>query len=40
MSKELREKADKMVEELKEALAPIRNEIRRLSGKYSGGRRI
>jgi len=40
MSKELREKADKMVEELKEALAPIRNEIRRLSGKNSGGRRI
>lgn len=41
MSKELQEKADKMVEELKEALIPITDEIRRLNGKNtSGGRRI
>lgn len=39
MSKELQEKADKMVEELKEALVPITDEIRRLNGKNSGGGR-
>ena len=40
MSKELREKADKMVEELKEALAPISDEIRRLSGRKNSSRKI
>jgi len=41
MSKELQEKADKMVEELKEALIPISDEIRRLNGrKNSSGRKI
>lgn len=40
MSKELQEKAEKIVQELKEALIPIRNEINIINGRKNGGRRI
>lgn len=40
MSKELQEKADKIVQELKEALIPIRNEINITNNRKNGGRRI
>jgi hypothetical protein len=38
MSKELQDKADKVIKELKEAVIPIREEIRRI--KESSGRLI
>jgi hypothetical protein len=38
MSKELQDKADKVIKELKEAVIPIRKEIRRI--KESSGRLI
>lgn len=38
MSKELQERADEMIKELKEALIPLKEEIRRM--KRSSGRRI
>lgn len=40
MSKELQEKADKIVQELQEALIPIRKEINTINGRNNGGRRI
>ncbi len=40
MSKELQEKADKIVQELQEALIPIRKEINTINGRINGGRRI
>ena len=40
MSKELQEKADKIVQELKEALIPIRSEIDKMNNRKNGGRRI
>jgi hypothetical protein len=40
MSKELQEKADKIVQELREALIPIRKEINTINSRNSGGRRI
>ncbi len=38
MSKELQERADEMIKELKEALVPLKEEIRRM--KRSSGRLI
>jgi len=40
MSKELQEKADKIVQELQEALIPIRKEINTINSRNNGGRRI
>ena len=40
MSKELQEKADKVMQELKEALVPIKNEIENIHRNNSNGRRI
>ena len=40
MSKELQEKADKIVQELQEALIPIRKEISIINSRKNGGRRI
>ncbi len=40
MSKELQEKADKIVQELQEALIPIRKEINSINSRNNGGRRI
>jgi len=40
MSKELQDKADKIVQELQEALIPIRKEINNINGRNNGGRRI
>jgi hypothetical protein len=38
MSRELQEKADKIIQELKEAIIPIKEEIRKIKG--SSGRLI
>ena len=40
MSKELQEKADKVVQELKEALIPIKSEINSIHRKRTNGHRI
>ncbi len=40
MSKELQEKADKVIKELKEALIPIKSEINSIQKKRTTGRRI
>lgn len=40
MSKELQEKADKVVQELKEALIPIKTEIQNIQRKRTNGHRI
>lgn len=40
MSKELQEKADKVIQELKEALIPIKSEIANINRNNINGRRI
>ena len=40
MSKELQEKADKVMQELKEALVPIKSEIENIHRNKANGRRI
>jgi hypothetical protein len=40
MSRELQERAEKITEELKEALIPLRNEIRKLKNNYPEGYKV